>query len=164
MQMWNEINTEDDIDFFMQQTGCMHDAVIISLEFLSGCNVTEDRTTLFSFDGGSAVRLIIGSCWFGKIEMIFSGVKYFCSGKSADMWECSLHFRRDLLGRTRDDRLIVWTDGIFNPQIYGTKIEPGAIDLGQPADTCIIAYELKWRFIKDIEEAENACKKNNSLP
>lgn len=154
MQIWNEIKTEDDIEFFMNQTRCMHDAVIISLEYISGCNVTEDRTTVFSSDNGNTIRLVIGSCWFGKIEMIFSGVMYFCSGKSADMWECHLSFRRDLLGRTRDDRLIVWTDSIFNPEIYGTKIELGAIDLRQPTDTNIIADELKWRFIKDIEEAE----------
>lgn len=128
--------------------------MIILLEYIFGCNVTEDRATVFSFDNGNAIRLIIGSCWFGKIEMIFSGVKHFCSGKSDDMWECHLSFRRDLLGRTRDDCLIVWTNRIFNSEIYGTKIELGAIDLRQLIDTNIIAYELKWRFIKDIEEAE----------
>ena len=150
--MWNEINTDNDIENFMNHTRYMHDAVIISLEYISGCNVKENATTVFSFEDGNAVRLVAGSCWFGKIEMIFSGVKYFCSGRSADIWECSLQFRRDLLGRTSDERLIVWTDNFFNPEIFGTKIELGAIDLKKPADTHIIAYKLKWRIINNIEE------------
>ena len=52
------------------------------------------------------------------------------------------------MGKTRDDRLIVWTDGSY------TSLEKIYIDLHNKSDTLIIAEKLKWRFIKDIEEAE----------
>jgi len=159
MQTWNEINTQEDIDFFMKSTGCMHDSIIISIEYYTGCDVTADRKTLFSLESGYCMRLVAGSCWFGKIEMIFSGVKHFSTGKSGDMWECYLGFHTNLMGRTRDDRLIVWTDtGLFNPEIYGTKIELGNIDLRSPANTYIIADRLKWRFT-DEKEAEKCLQK-----
>ena len=51
---------------------------------------------------------------------------------------CIVSFRTDLLGRTSDDRLIVWTDG------GDVDLKNMQIDLRECGQTFIIAQNLKW--------------------
>ena len=37
MRTWNEIDSQEDIDFFMRVSGGMHDTVLVSAEYSMGC-------------------------------------------------------------------------------------------------------------------------------
>ncbi|MBO4493000.1 MAG: hypothetical protein J5724_01290 [Ruminococcus sp.] len=51
---------------------------------------------------------------------------------------CRVSFRTDILDRTSDDRLIVWTDG------GDVDLKNMQIDLRECGQTFIIAENLKW--------------------
>ena len=72
---WREINTQEDIDVFERETNCMHDSVIISVNYVSGCENTERGQIIFNPENRLAVTL--DSQWTDRIELLFTGVKYF---------------------------------------------------------------------------------------
>ena len=148
MQIWNEINTEDDIE----KLGSLHDSVIVSVNYNSGCSEDEQGISVWTEKDQHTASVIIDNPWTGRIELFFIGVRFcvisgFTENYSNEIYGCNIFFRTDLMGKTRDDRLIVWTDGSY------TSLEKIYIDLHNKSDTLIIAEKLKWRFIKDIEEA-----------
>ena len=83
--------------------------------------------------------------YFDKMEMLFEGVRHFrFSGRNdsnvSTINGYSLEIRTELLGKTRNNKLIVWTDYC--------KVEHhnGYFDFEK--DNCIvIADSLKYRFI-----------------
>ena len=159
MQTWNEINTQEDIDFFMKSTGGMHDSVLVSAEYSMGCGNTENRMMIIkNLPCNYVLKLIFDSEWTNRIEMFFTGVKHFSMCGFRDIYSneidgCYLKFHTNLMGRTRDDRLIVWSDGYFSPEIIGTNI-----DLKNSDSSFVIADNLKWRFT-DEKEAEKCLQK-----
>ncbi|MBR1591998.1 MAG: hypothetical protein IJ666_03190 [Ruminococcus sp.] len=157
MQMWNEIETEEDIDFFMKVSGSMHDSVLVSAEYSMGCGSVKNGMIIKNQSCKYVLRMIFDSEWTKRIEMIFTGVRHFnmCGFRdiySNEIYGCYLKFHTNLMGKTRDDRLIVWSDGYFSPEVYGTSI-----DLKNCDSSFIIADSLKWRFIK--KEAEKCSQK-----
>ena len=63
-----------------------------------------------------------------------------------EIQEAFVSFRTDLLGKTRDDRMIVWTDGCFDPFV------PERLDLRSVPTSYIIAQALQWRLLQESEE------------
>ena len=156
--MWNEIETKKDIDFFMDETYSMHDSVMVSAKYSTDCGNTKDIIIIKSNNCGYVLRIIFDSQWCERIEMLFIGVRHFgfCGFRdfySNEISGCYLAFHTELMGKTRDDRLIVWSDGYFSPNVQGTEINLKDCD-----STVVIADSFKWRFIdKEAENDEYSC-------
>lgn len=147
--MWNEINSDEDIKKLMEYTHMCDD---FSTDVLS---VSYNGT---GFEN-SLLLTLDKNFYFDKMEMLFEGVRHFrFSGRNDSSISTingySLEIRTDLLGKTRNNKLIVWTDGC--------KVEHrnGYFDFEK--DNCIvIADSLKYRFIEDTKtepESEKSLK------
>ena len=150
--MWNEIKNEIDIENLMKEYSCFHDSCIVSINYHSGAYV--DDTGAMA-NGGlleHSVEIILHSQWNKPIELRFTGVRkcnivgfednFFC-----DILGAYLNFHRDLLGRTRDNKLIVWADcASFNPIKY---TEETPISTNGNYSTYVIAEKLFWRITTD---------------
>ena len=99
-----------------------------------------------------SVEMILHSQCNKPIELRFTGVRkcnivgwednYFC-----DIFGAYLSFHSDLLGKTRDDKLIVWVDWEgFNPQNY---TEEKTLSTNGKHSTYVIAEKLLWRIMME---------------
>lgn len=148
---WVEISDKDGIDSLMEKYAGFHDSCIISISYQSG-NYVDERGAMGCGDlNGHTLSMIIKSQWSKPLELCFSGVRkcnitgfrdsYFC-----DIFGAMLEFRTDLLGKTRDDRLIVWADcDGFDPLTYREKYP---LNNGYET-TYIIAEKLSYRFLDE---------------
>ncbi len=145
--MWNEIRTEEDIETLMVKCAGFHDSCIVSVNYSSGAMVDENGGMTDGTPYEHSVEMLLQSQWAGTIRLRFTGVRkcsivgwqdnYFC-----DIFGAYVGFCTDLLGRTRDDRLIVWADhGGFNPMKYSEEklISPSGTNC-----TYIVAQSLSW--------------------
>lgn len=133
--MWNKINSDEDIKELMEDAHICDD---FSTDVLS---VSYSRT---GYENSLLITLD-KNFYFDKMEMLFEGVRHFrFSGRNdsnvSTINGYSLEIRTELLGKTRNNKLIVWTDYC--------KVEHhnGYFDFEK--DNCIvIADSLKYRFI-----------------
>ena len=150
--MWNEIKNELDIETLMNEYGGFHDSCIVSINYHSGAFVDDKGTMAFGGLLEHCIEMILHSQWKNPIELRFTGVRkcnivgwednYFC-----DIFGASLNFHSDLLGKTRDDRLIVWADSDgFNPANY---TEENPISTDGKHSTYVIAEKLFWRIMTE---------------
>lgn len=116
--------------------------------FLVSIQIMLENTHTPPMNASSENSLLIAldkNFYFDKMEMLFEGVRHFrFSGRNdsnvSTINGYSLEIRTDLLGKTRNNKLIVWTDDC--------KVEHrnGYFDFEK--DNCIvIADSLKYRFI-----------------
>ena len=150
--MWNEIKNEIDIKNLMKEYSGFHDSCIMSINYHSGAFV-DDKGAMAN--GGlleHSVEMILHSQWNKHIELRFTGVRkcnivgwednYFC-----DIFGAYLKFHSELLGKTRDDKLIVWADcDSFDPIKY---TEETPISTNGNYSTYVIAEKLFWRITTD---------------
>lgn len=129
--MWNEINTDKDLEDFRHKTEIKDDWETV--EIIS-----------FKYENND-LSLVIESCTLGRLEMLFEDVRHFSNCRlGRSYWKysegCYLEFRTDLLGKTRNDRLIMWTDSskVFHKE--------NPFDF-ESDNSIVIAYKLKYRFI-----------------
>ena len=153
MQEWNEVRTDDDIEAFMQKTGCLHDSVIVSVSYNSGCYAVDRGLACMPDKEENTLSVIIDHSWTGRLELLFIGVRYFnvygySDTYSKEIYECGLEFRSDLMDKERDERLIVWTDG------GDVDLKNMLIDLRESGQTFIIAEKLKWRYINEYDHKQ----------
>ena len=150
MQEWNEVRTDEDIE----KIPSLYEGVLVSVSYDSGSR-GEEKISHHGFSEGHTASVIADQPWSGeRVEFFFTGVRYcaisgFTEGdifKEIDM--CRVSFRTDLLGRTRDDRLIVWTDG------GDVDLKNMQIDLRESGQTFIIAEKLKWRYINEYDHKQ----------
>ena len=77
MRTWNEIDSQEDIDFFMRVSGGMHDSVLVRAEYSMGCGNTGNGMIIKSPNREYVFRMIFDSEWTKRIEMVFTGGKAF---------------------------------------------------------------------------------------
>ena len=150
--MWNEIKNEADIQNLMKEYSGFHDSCIISINYHSGAFIDNKRYMGYGGLLDYRIEMILHSQLNKPIELRFTGVRkcnivgwednYFC-----DIYSAYLNFHNDLLGKTRDDRLIVWAnwDG-FNPINY---TEEETISTNGKHVTYVIAEKLFWRIMTE---------------
>lgn len=149
--MWNEIKNEADIEALMNEYSGFHDSCIVSVNYSSGAYVDDNGGMSDGESTEHRVIIILHSQWDDPVELKFTGVRkcsivgwqenYFC-----DIFGAYLNFRTDLLGKTRDDRLIVWADnGGFDPADYK---EEKLISMNGSDCTYVVAEKLFWRKYK----------------
>ena len=146
---WTEIKDESSIKELMTAFMGFHDSCIVSISYNSGAYVDKNKGMGCGDKDEHSLTMILHSQWADPLELCFSGVRkcvitgfredYFC-----DIFGASLQFRTDLLGKTRDDRLIVWADyDNFNPLIHSERYPLNNLH----EVTYIIAEKLKYRFL-----------------
>lgn len=153
--MWTEIKTDEDIEKFMKDTGCLHDSVIVFINYESSCRNRNDGSGQIVHNNAENYKLLltVDSSWYGRIEMLFEGVRHFrfgayCDNYSNEIYSCSLAIHTDLLGKTRDDKLIVWADlGDCKP-----VWKSSCINLNRSDASVVIANSLKYRLIKEVQK------------
>lgn len=148
---WTEVRDNSGIDKLMEEFYGFHDSCIISINYLSG-NLVDDKRAMGCGDENEHTLIMRVDSQFGKrLEMCFEGVRkccltgfredYFC-----DIYDATLGFRTDLLGKTRDDRLIVWASCAgFDPKVYQEQYPLN----NWYEITYIIANKLKYRFLNE---------------
>ena len=150
--MWNEIKNEIDIENLMKEYSGFHDSCIVSINYRSGAFVDENGAMAKGELLDHSIEMILHSQCNKPIELRFTGVRkcnivgfednYFC-----DIFGAYLNFHSDLLGRTRDDKLIVWADCYgLNPTEY---TEETPISTNGNYSTYVIAEKLFWRITTD---------------
>ena len=145
---WHEGETEDDIAL-LQKTACgFHDAVIRRMKLETGCRYVPGEGMYLPYGPEGQLALYVDSDWFGRMQLAFSGVRSirfqpYTENYFPELQEAIVCFRTDLLGRTRDDRLIVWSDGAFDPTV------PERLDLRSVPVSYVIAQALQWRLIEE---------------
>lgn len=139
--MWNEINSDKDVEVFHQKT-----AICVAEESFKIVSMKYENHNL---------SLVIESRTTGRIEMFFEYVYHFSNfrfGRSYWKYDggCYLEFHTDLLGRNRNDRLIVWTD---NHSVLNDVLKFDS------DNAVIVAERMKYRFISiDDSETEQSLK------
>ncbi|MCM1315556.1 MAG: hypothetical protein NC040_01660 [Muribaculaceae bacterium] len=136
--MWIEINSEKDIEDFLKKTEILDDwddIEIISMKY-------ENHN----------ISLIVECRTFGRLEMFFESVHHFSNFRLSRSYcvpckKCYLEFRTDLLGKTRNDRLVVWTDN------YRVLNSDSLFEFDSD-NSVIVAYSMKYRFIGVIDDTE----------
>lgn len=153
--MWNEIKTEDDIANFMDFYEDFHDSCIVSLNYSSGMFVNEKNAMVGSSNREHKLTVIFNSFGSKPVELLFEGVRKFSFPAWQDcllddIYDAYLAFHTELLGKTRDDRLIVWADkGWFSPAKY---VEDHILSRNHEHASYVIAEKLFWRIIDDEEQ------------
>lgn len=148
--MWTEITDEVAAEKLMSDYGGFHDSCIVSMSYSSGAFVDENGAMGDGSADEHTISMVVHSQWRKPLEMCFSGVRKCCIRGFSEMYFCNilgatLAFRTDLLGKTRDYRLIVWANcENFDPTVY-TERYP--LDNGYET-TFIIAEKLKYRFLE----------------
>lgn len=148
-----EIKNEQDIEDIMCACAGFHDSCIVSVSYSSGAFVDENNGMGNGDFLEHSLTLILHSQWCSPIKLLFRGVRkfsvigwednYFC-----DIFGAYLAFHSDLLGKCRDDRLIVWSDNEgFDPSSHTEDRV-----LSSHGSTYIIAEKLFWEI--DGEAAE----------
>ena len=148
--MWNEIKNENDIESLLTLYGGFHDSCIVSVNYKSGAYVDDNGGMANGELLEHSVEIVLHSQWNTPIELRFTGVRkysvvgwqdnYFC-----DIFGVYLNFHTDLLGKTRDDRLIVWADdSCFDPSVYK---EEKLISDNSANCTYVIAEKMFWRLM-----------------
>ena len=155
--MWNEIKNEEDIQSLLEEYYDFHDSCIVSINYSSGAFVDENNAMGNGELYEHTVLMAFNSQWKKPIELLFKGVRkcnivgwqdyYFC-----DIMGAYLGFNDKLLGKTRDDRLIVWSDySGFDPLIY---TEHDLISQSGHNCTYVIAEKLFWRYKQEQDREE----------
>lgn len=144
---WKQVQTDEDIQELLKAYSGFHDACIASAQYVSGTRVADDGTMWFK--GGEDYRLLVlfHSQWEPHyLELYFEGVRRFrLIGQQDnylnDIYEAFIKFYDEILPweYTASPRVIVWSDGEFDPESARDGLE-------EPADTYIIASSLKWRI------------------
>lgn len=147
--MWIEVKDDAAIEKLMNDFYGFHDSCVILMNYISG-NFVDEKCTMGCGDLNSHILLLrVDSQFEKRLEMRFTGVRkclltgfqdnYFCN-----LYDATLEFRTDLLGKTRDDKLILWADrSDFNPVTYEDRYP---INNGYEA-TYIVAEKLSYRFL-----------------
>lgn len=147
---WTEITNDESIKELMSAFCGFHDSCIVSISYNSGNYVDKDGGMGCGDSNEHTISMILHSQYKKRLELFFSGVRrcsvtgfresFFC-----DIYDATLEFRTDLLGKTRDDRFIVWADRErFNPLTYTDKYPMG----NGNEMTYVIAEKMKYRFLE----------------
>ena len=145
MEEWKYIQSENDIQEFLDVTMGMHDSYIVSVDYMAG-TWGDDGTTYFAGPDKKNVRVIFDGLWAdGKIEMVFEAVSRFSvagwqSRYLDEMYECRLELKK--LKKTSDETYIVWTNGSLPRECSMEKL------LDEPFCTYIVAKRARWRIVK----------------
>ncbi|OBY11855.1 hypothetical protein [Clostridium paraputrificum] len=146
MSCWKNIKTEDDIEELFNIYGGFHDSCIVSVNFKSGAFVDNEMAMNFGDAQSRKLHVVFHRQWQpSAIELCFTGLRqlhlvgwqdnYLC-----DIFDAYISIHNKLLPG-KPEQVIVWAD------TYYFDINNINNRIAEPANTYIIANELKWRII-----------------
>ena len=150
MQIWNEIKTDSDVEGFIDKTRALFSYHISSMNY---------KMYDYENDEVSSLSVILENN-HNKIEMLFSHILNFRFGEIRNntindtIDSCYLKIHTDMQGKSRQYKIIVWSDRNITPNYHSDAIELGCMNC-----SAIFAYEMKWRYLDNIEEAEKCLQK-----
>jgi hypothetical protein len=127
---WNYIETQQDTDFFLEQTISLHDSELKELTYVSGSYVDENNS-MHCTDSERRVTMIFESQWCRPVEMVFEGVTKLNLRPSSDNYTSNVYGATLLLHNTA----VFFCDDALE-------------DIDESYDgTWVKAYNLRWRFL-----------------
>jgi len=129
---WNYIETQADVDYFMNETAGLHDSVLHSMEYTSGAYVDKEGWML-PLDTKRKMSLLFQSQVCGGVEIVFEGTIALNLRPTED------NYTSEIFGCT-------WTleDGIVN--FFDGNSAMDHYDLSDYGGTCASAYGVKWKL------------------
>ena len=146
MELWKSVNTEEDIEILMDEYYCFHDACIVSVSYKSGTNVDNEGTMHFNNANAHQMTVLFQSQMAKKsLELNFIGLRQahlvgWQHNIANYISDAYLKFVDSLLPG-KPERSIVWASNDW----FDPKKNNGSVH--EPADSYIVANELKWRFV-----------------
>ena len=129
---WHKVELQEDIDFLMETYGGFHDSCIVSLSFQSGAFVDNDMAMHFGGPNERILSVICQSQWEPKtIELQFSGLRQMHIVGWQDNYLCLIL-----------DAYLAFHNDCFDINMIDNSI-------AEPADTYIVANELRWRILQE---------------
>jgi len=148
---WNKITSQKDIDNLINEYCGFHDAIVCSVNYVSGASVDNNGTMYFTKIDNSLIMTLESQMVKKRLELKFIGMrninlKGYMQYYTNDIFECYLSFYKT----TYSDNLIVWADNVgFNPdKVVDRKI------LDEPAVSFVVSNSLEWRF-SELEFSNN---------
>jgi len=131
LEGWNYIETQEGVNFLLEQTSGFHDSVMKELSYVSGSYV-DDNKSMYCTDSTRTVTIRFDSQWCNSIEMVFEGVTALNLRPSADN-----HFS------------FIYSASLFlrNATIFFCDEHMDDIDKTYEG-TWIESYSLRWRFFE----------------
>lgn len=135
--MWNEINNQEDVDYFMEQLRGFHDSCLKEMRYISGAYVREDLGML-PINDKRILRVIIQRQFEDPcaVELEFQGLKRLEMIPDDEKYDCIIFDAAVIL---KDD-CIIWCDD-------GNLTED---DLDSNKGVVIIASKLRWRPVNEF--------------
>jgi len=130
LEGWHYVETQQDIDFILEQTSSFHDSAIKELNYVSGAYV-DGKNFLHCTDSERRVIMHVDSQLCRPVEMIFEGVTALNLRPASDNQSSSIYG----VTLSLQDASVFFCDGAIS----------GAEELY--AGTWIKAYSLRWRFV-----------------
>lgn len=129
LEGWRYIETQQDIEFILEQTSSFHDSVLKDLNYISGAYVDE-KNSMYCSDSERRVTIHFESQWCRPIEMIFEGVTALNLRPSSDNYSSNIYGATLLL----QNASVFFCDDTINDidELY--------------IGTWVKAYSLRWRF------------------
>ena len=146
MDSWKTIETQKDIETLFDIYFGFHDACIVSASYQSGATVDHEGTMHYSDASGHQLVLLFQSQMAMKnLELRFIGLRQMHlvgweDNYSCELSEAYLAFAHELLPGEPKKQIIWSSYAWFNPEKIDNTIH-------EPADTYIIANELRWRLL-----------------
>jgi len=130
LEGWQYIETQQDVDFILEQTAVFHDSVLREVNYVSGSYVDE-KNSMRCTDNERRVTMRFDSQWCRPIEMVFEGVTALNLRPASDNHSSNI-FEATLL---LQNAAVFFCDDTVN--------ETDEAYTG----TWIKAYGLRWRFV-----------------
>ena len=143
--MWKQVNSQEDIDYLLDEYYGFHDSCITAVEYISGAKVDE-KGSMSGIDKNCALIVRFDSQMplhklpkNATLELKFIGLRRmnligYQENYFSDISSCYLAFYKDF---------IVWSeDDYFEPETYNDDEL-----LKRPMYTFVVADRLEWRFV-----------------
>lgn len=147
MNQWKTISTQDDLEALYEEYFGFHDSCIVAVNYQSGAGVDRKGTLYCPGAGGHRMSVIFQSQMAKRsLELYFIGVRQvhligWEYNYSCNICEAYLSFVEGLLPGELGKQ-IVWSNySAFDPHKIDNAVH-------EPADTYIIANELRWRYVE----------------
>lgn len=145
---WNEVKTQEDIDFLMSTYRDFHDSVLISANYKNGYYVDDENAIHGCEPEDFVLSMLFHSQWQPRIvELQFMGLRQTHLTGWEDNYlpiilETYLAFHENLLPGS-PSKVIIWSD---NSWFDTEKIDN---TIHEPSETYVVANSLRWRIIKE---------------
>ena len=132
--MWNEINNNNDINYFMNKICFFHDSCIKEMKYLSGAYVKENLS-MYPINNRRALRVVIQrqSEKLSMIELEFLGLKYLRLVPNDENYTCEI----------LDSTMVLKNDSFYWCDCGGLAES----DLESYEGTVVCASKVRWRTI-----------------